>query len=218
MSPNDPRHGTVSGYRAGCRTACCRAGIARYNQVRELRNLNGEPLTDLIAALGTQRRLQALMALGWSLARLEQHTDIDRTYLRFILRNNDRVAPKTADRVGLAYDALSMTLPPNRTRGERQGVTRTLRYAQAHGYAPPLAWDDIDRDLAPISDADHTTFDDVDEAVILRVLAGDHVPTTRAERIEIVARWTATGRPLADLERLGWKPERYRTPDEEDAA
>lgn len=210
MSPDDPRHGQLRGYRAGCREACCRAGIARYNQVRELRNLSGQPLTDLLTARGTQRRLQALMALGWSLARLEQHTGIDCTYLRVILRNNDRVAPKTADRVARAYDALSMTLPPNRTRGERQGVTRTLRYARAHGYAPPLAWDDIDLDPAPNCDTEHTANDDIDEAVILRVLAGDNVPTTRDERVAIVSLFIATGRPLADLERLGWKPERYR--------
>ena len=60
---------------------------------------------------------------------------------------------------------------------------------------------------------------DVDEAVVLRVLAGDLVPTTAAERREIVARWHTTGRPINDLEDLtGWKPERYRSREQAGAA
>lgn len=57
---------------------------------------------------------------------------------------------------------------------------------------------------------------EVDEVVIERVLSGTPVPTaSNAERVEIVARWKATGCPLRDLERLtGWKPERYRTDEQ----
>ena len=55
----------------------------------------------------------------------------------------------------------------------------------------------------------------IDPVVVERVLAGVPVPAaTLAERVEIVARWRATGRPLADLERItGWKVERYYRPN-----
>jgi hypothetical protein len=187
----------------------------RYHKVRDLNELRGLPLTTLAPALGTQRRLQALMALGWSLARLEQHTGIDSTYLRVIVRHNQRVQPVTSARIAGAYDALSMTLPPNSTRGERQGVSRTLRYAREHGFVPPLAWDDIDPDATPAYvQSDH----DIDWVVVERILSGDPVPATTPERRAVVASWPTTGRPLNDLARLtGWKVERYH-PDQEAAA
>lgn len=52
----------------------------------------------------------------------------------------------------------------------------------------------------------------IDEAAIERVLAGDIVPTTFAERVEITRRWQARGRSLSELERCtGWKSDRYTT-------
>ena len=50
-------------------------------------------------------------------------------------------------------------------------------------------------------------------AILDRILAGDPVPATTAERRAVVTAWPTTGRPLADLARLtGWKVERYHTP------
>lgn len=51
---------------------------------------------------------------------------------------------------------------------------------------------------------------DIDWVAVERVLAGDPVPCTQAERIEVIQRWPATGRPLNDLQRLtGWNIFRY---------
>lgn len=60
----------------------------------------------------------------------------------------------------------------------------------------------------------------IDEAVVLRVLAGYPVESaTNAERREIVARWRGQGRSLKQLADLtGWKPERYYTPGEQVAS
>jgi hypothetical protein len=53
--------------------------------------------------------------------------------------------------------------------------------------------------------------DTVDGLTVTRVLAGDLVPTTRAEKEVIVNAWLATGRSWSSLERLtGWKIEAYR--------
>jgi hypothetical protein len=53
--------------------------------------------------------------------------------------------------------------------------------------------------------------DTVDPLTVTRVLGGDLVPTTRAEKEVIVNAWLATGRSWSSLERLtGWKIEAYR--------
>ena len=54
------------------------------------------------------------------------------------------------------------------------------------------------------------TKSELDPVVVERLLAGDVVPTTIAEKREVVRRWSETGRSLSDLARMtGWKPERY---------
>lgn len=49
--PDDPRHGTTSGYRYGCRQPCCRTAIAAYmrdrKQIRLQLIADGYDLADL---------------------------------------------------------------------------------------------------------------------------------------------------------------------------
>ena len=142
MTPDDPRHGKVAGYTAGCRNTCCRHAIAVYNQQRLLKALRGEPTTGWIPATGTQRRLQALVALGWSFPRIGSHCGLEPSFLKHVAKHQGLVAPLTADRVARVYDELSMRLPPQNTGGERQGATRARNVAAKHGWLPPLAWDD----------------------------------------------------------------------------
>jgi ParB family transcriptional regulator, chromosome partitioning protein len=54
---------------------------------------------------------------------------------------------------------------------------------------------------------------EIDEVVVDRILSGDYKTlATRAEKVEVVRRWTAGGRSAAELARLtGWKTERYGT-------
>ena len=50
------------------------------------------------------------------------------------------------------------------------------------------------------------------------ILAGEKLPTTTAERREIMRRWLASGRTESSLcERMGWKASRY-TPRREEVA
>ena len=78
---------------------------------------------------------------------------------------------------------------------------------RAAANVPPLAWDDIDNDLQPQS-GDGV---DLDEVVVDRILGGERLPATPAEKVEVVRRWLATGRRLADLERLtGWNGKREK--------
>lgn len=223
MSPADPRHRSVAGYRAGCRRPCCRNAINRYNQTRRT---TGAPLTmRLVDATGTRRRLRALVALGWSFPRIEQHSGMDRTYLRLLARGaRAQVTDTTEARVIDLYDDLSMRLPSQNAPTERQGVSRARAHAAAHGWLPPLALDDDRIDDPTYQPTRHLTKaereqlraagvpTDYDHALVERVVAGEPRTRilTRAEAAEVCRRLVARGVGFRDLERVyGLKPERY---------
>lgn len=152
-----------------------------------------------VPRVGTVRRVQALLAIGWTHQLIGEHSGVN---TRVLLTQQGRwVARSTHDKVATAYRALAMRQGPS-------AVTR--RRAARLGYLTPAVWDDIDIDREP--EADDTSADTgaIDEVVVQRVLAGEHLPCTTAERREVVRRWHTTGRSLNDLARLtGWKPERY---------
>lgn len=144
MSPSDPRHGTYAGALAHWRDgekvcAECGSAATRYMKRRRLAIQNGEPLS--IPRLGSQRRIQALMTLGWTHADIARACGLaDRKSVRRILCGGERgVYRKTASAIAAAYDAMSMAVP------EMTSVrSRAKNMALRAGYAPPLAWNDID--------------------------------------------------------------------------
>lgn len=195
LSPNDPRHGTKAGYEAGCRDTCCRKAQARYiNQWR----MTGPRSIDIT---GTRRRVEALATLGWSMAELSTMLGHERTYLRKLitLNKSGEIYKTTAERIDALYQRLCMvraTDTDKHTLGWNGCRERTRRWALKRGYAPPLAWDDIDNDTEPVLYGDNKitrSRDEIDEAVVLRVLAGERLKTTYAERREIVRRARARG-------------------------
>lgn len=207
IATDDPRHGTNAGYCAGCREDCCRAAIADFARNRRARIYLGGPLT--VPSLGTRRRIQALMALGWGGPAIDARLGKKRTYVSAILGGGDReIHRSTAEAIAKVYDEMSMTLPPQNTSHERQRATRARNYARRMGWAPPLAWDDIDNDVRP--SFGRRERGGIDEAVVIRALNGEQVKTTKAEKDEIARRWRAMGRRVNELERLfGWKADRY---------
>lgn len=216
MKPDDRRHGTPTGYTdGGCREACCRAAVARAWNIYELRRVanNGQPLT--VPKIGAVRRLQALMALGWPRRELARRAGWRGDALGALIYGRRQVLLlDTHRRIVYLYEALSGTPGPSQ---------RSRAIAATRGWATPLAWDDIDiddPDARPDPGADGV--DTIDEVVVERILAGDGTPAhaaTPAERHAVVTAWTAAGRSLASLARLtGWKPERYITPNSQEAA
>lgn len=206
MTPDDPRHGTTRGYHAGCHDLCCRRAMAMYEKSGRLARLNGGRA---VPAIGYQRRVQALMRLGWSSPDIAQAAGWP--HRNYVLRvvNGQKGKPttwlerKTADALEAAYDKLAMVTPemtPTRAR--------TKARATRLGYAPPLAWDEIDDpDERPnLGGVD----DQIDPVVVARILAHDASlarGATVAERRAVVAAWPGS---LADLERLtGWRADRY---------
>lgn len=149
MDAADPRHGSDKGnrqhYREGEKPcdACRAANQIAQRRGRKTRVLYGNRC---VPTLGTKRRVEALMCLGWStasvagIAGLSSYTDL----WNIVNRPSGTIRKATADRIAQVYDELSMRPPMPTTRGERISVARALGMAQRKGYAPPLAWDDID--------------------------------------------------------------------------
>ena len=96
----------------------------------------------IVDGTGTARRLQALMAIGWSGTRLAERLGVLRTNFTEILHGRRGVHHATAHAVRALYDELWDVAPPAATTFEQGAVTRTLRFAQQHGWVPPMAWDD----------------------------------------------------------------------------
>lgn len=206
MTPDDPRHGKNTGYLAGCRQQCCRDAAARKEKARRLDQLRG--LDRTVPVLGAERRVHALQALGWPPRMLSAHIGMSEDWLHATIRTKSgRIYRHNFNRIVALYDEFSMKIGPS-------DITR--RRAQLAGWAPPLAWDDIDdKDERPkVPRARNAALGrGVDEVRVQRVLSGENLPTTREEKTEIMRRWLASGRSERQLcKRMGWKEGRYSTP------
>lgn len=91
-----------------------------------------------VSRVGTVRRLQALMFMGWPHAVLKAEYGINSAAL---LNQQGRwVERDTHDKVATVYRELC-----TRFGGSTRSRSRAIRY----GYLPPTAWDDIDLDPGP---------------------------------------------------------------------
>lgn len=90
-------------------------------------------------ALGTQRRLQALAYMGWSpQAIAEKIGSHYRPLLKIRAGERDRVRSSTHRRIEKVFVELATVPAP----GHSGAITRGT--ARVRGFAPPLAWDDVD--------------------------------------------------------------------------
>lgn len=159
----------------------------------------GEPF---VSRVGTVRRLQALMVMGYSHRNLAD-LGIDS---RNLLNQQGRwVTRTTHDQVAEVYRHHASTPGP---------TPRSARWARAHGYHGPADWDDIDHDPQPdLEDAGPVGIDDV---AIQRVMDGDRsIDLSKDEKAELVRRWTATGRSLNECERVTGITQVHRYVDKE---
>lgn len=149
MLPDDPRHGTTAGYHAHIGSGAepcepCRRAIAGYEAKRAHDRASGRPR--LIPALGTARRIQALVAIGHTFGDIAREMGVAHDVVRHLALHRTHVRPTTAHRVDATFQRLCMTPAPD---GKSARYARTV--ARRYGWAPPLAWDDIDDpDATPI--------------------------------------------------------------------
>lgn len=180
------RHGDAWAYHNyGCRCPAAREAWRVYAKRRR----EGRLPAALVPALGTVRRLRALMALGWPSPQLAGRTGMaTEQVLRLVAGGRERVRRGTAAAVARLYDELSMRPGPS---------TRTRLRATARGWMPPLAWDEDSLDdpaAVPVATPARSSRVDVDEVVVDRLAAQQPVASaTIAERREAVAKLHAAG-------------------------
>lgn len=95
----------------------------------------------LIDATGTRRRLQALLAIGWSRAELARRMGMTPTATGRIMRA-ESCAISSARKVHALYEELWDQAPPAATGPQRQSVARARADAAARGWVSAMAWDD----------------------------------------------------------------------------
>ncbi|HEY3559629.1 MAG TPA: hypothetical protein VGL05_19305 [Kribbella sp.] len=170
-----------------------------------------------VSAVGSRRRVQALVAVGYGLERIEPYlSGYGRTNLR-MLANGDRgwITSDVAQRIKAAYEELSMRQPAAPTRQHQAGITKSRNRARALGWVSPLAWDDdtIDDPNARPVGVITAAWDPAgcDDARIERRINGDRtIRLHRGESVEVVRRMLADGHTQNEIRRLtGLKPERY---------
>jgi transcriptional regulator with XRE-family HTH domain len=138
MSPDDPRHGTTAGHyqhRKEGEEACqpCVAAKTRYEKIRTVYG------NRMIPAIGTRRRVRALKAMGHSGAEIGARLGITYQAVNKIEHgSSDQIRVATAKKVRRVYEELCMTIPTGYHR------TRIRNASARMGYAPPLAWNNID--------------------------------------------------------------------------
>lgn len=119
-----------------CRCTPCRKAASKR---RKLYHLHPQPAID---ATGTRRRLQALIAVGWSMSAIAERSGYrDRANLHSIMRAKT-VKRDTAERIAAVYDHLWDQPPPEHRPHQRAAASRSRRIAEQNGWPPPMAWDD----------------------------------------------------------------------------
>lgn len=162
----------------------------------------------LVPAHGAERRIRALLALGWTHAHITEA--MDGRHSNLVLSKPSgagrRMGPgrwvtkATHDAVVQAYDALSMSPGPSSLGRQR---------AARLGYPPPLAWDNIDDPDATPDLGERKRGADLDEFMFL-VRAGED-PVRAAQRcgvtiggIEQAARRTGRDDVVAAVTAVAW--------------
>jgi transcriptional regulator with XRE-family HTH domain len=102
--------------------------------------LAGSAATD---ATGTRRRVRALVAAGWSQAKIAARLGVGQGNFNAMMRR-ERVAASTARAVTALYEELWDKAPPESSHRDKIAASRARRYAAQRGWALPMAWDDID--------------------------------------------------------------------------
>lgn len=98
----------------------------------------------LVDGTGTRRRLQALVAVGWSQTRLGERLGMQAGNFGVLIhgRRGGRVTVATARRVAELYDDLWDQRPAADSPNQAGGITKAQALARRYGWPPPLAWDD----------------------------------------------------------------------------
>lgn len=118
---------------------CTRATAERLLAVRaDFPVLAGGALVD---PTGTHRRVQALVAIGWSQQRIAERIGMSRGNFGHTMKCA-QITARTARQLAEVYDQTWNTPPPEAEHRDRISASRSRNYAKARGWLPPQTWDD----------------------------------------------------------------------------
>ena len=124
-------------------------------------------MKQLVRALGTTRRLRALVAIGWTDAQLADAFCLRQRLVAELLDGEHRHVEKALARyIALRYERLSGT--------HREGPTADAARARAAGlgWSSSIAWDDIDIDDPNARGRGSVRSKDIDEHAVELAVAG----------------------------------------------
>jgi hypothetical protein len=154
-----------------------------------------------VDATGTRRRVQALVAIGWSQSKLADQIGMTPSNFGQMLQR-DKVMAHTARSVIDLYERLWNTAPPESDWRDKIAASRARHYAAERGWVPPLGWDEADLDDPAAGPAEAAEAVGVDEIAVELALSGNRVSLSRIEAAEVVRIGTERGmsaRRLAEL-------------------
>jgi hypothetical protein len=148
-----------------------------------------------VPALGTHRRVQALVAAGWSQSKLCERIGVDRGNFWGMMQR-DQVQKRTADAVAALFDELADVDPPRDTHRDKIAYSRAINHARENDWAHPGAWLGIDID-DPNTHPNATGYDEDRVAAVMAgaLIEGDEqleLALTQVDRLEILRRGHAT--------------------------
>jgi hypothetical protein len=128
----------------------------------------------------TRRKLEALIAIGWSAQKIGAMLGIRRQHVKLMLIR-PTVSAHRARAVRDLFEKMWNTPPARLTVEDKRSYTSTIRLAEAKGYRRPMDWVDIDDlDEQPVDEVD----DYIDEVAVRRVVdGGDPSILTATERL-----------------------------------
>ncbi len=96
----------------------------------------------LVDGTGVRRRLQALVAIGWSQTRLAGLLGVTVPNLSKVIHGEGQIRKSTVAAVHRIYEQCWRAAPVPVSRFEQAGITRATGVAAQYGWVPPMAWDD----------------------------------------------------------------------------
>lgn len=167
-----------------CRCDSCREHTNAEARRRRKLRAYGRWEDFRVPAIGTTRRLQALMAIGWTQTKLGELLGTHQAAVwQLIFDRPGTVERPTRDKISALYDRLWDKKPPWASNYQRSAIEKSVRYAAKNGWPPPLAWDDIDNDGGPATAARE---EGVDEILVQNVCNGQPGRLNYLERIEAI--------------------------------
>ena len=95
-----------------------------------------------VDSVGTTRRIQALVAIGWSQSKIAARLGVNPANFLGLAHGRTGVTTARAKAIADLYDELWNTTPPRAGHRDKIAYARSVRYAALAGWSVPMAWDE----------------------------------------------------------------------------